>query len=118
MTVMKYDEAWSWAAPAGEDLTGDLNKFVKMNSDGELVLCGNGEAALGTLYEEAVENADATVIFGAVGKVICGGDVTAGSRVQSDGSGLAVTLGGGIPLGIALASGSADTVIPIAFIGR
>ncbi len=115
MSIFKYSEGLSYARNAGADLSGDLNKIAHVDADGDIVLAGAGEHAIGTIYEAAVEDKPVTIQFGGIAKVICGGTVTAGQRVASDASGLAVNAGsaGDFEIGTALTSGLVNEVIPV-----
>lgn len=95
MAVSKHSESANHAAPAGEDLTGKLNYFAKLNGDGEIVLCGDGEPMLGTITEENVENASASVHFGDILKVVAAAAINAGALVSSAAGGKANTAASG-----------------------
>lgn len=123
MAIQKLVEGLTYAAEAGEDLTGDLNKFVKLDNNGRVVLCGNDEKPLGTLFEEAAVDASGTergaasVQLGGIAKVIAGGVIAAGARVACGANGLAkagTTNPAGIALSAATGSGSVISVALIA----
>jgi hypothetical protein len=117
MAIFKLVEGLTYAAEAGEDLTGDLNKFVKLDSTGKVVLAGADEKALGTLFEEAPLAGAASVQIGGIAKVIASAAIAAGARVKVAAGGLAVT-GTTNPAGIALtAATAANSVIPVALVG-
>lgn len=116
MTIFKIPPEFTYATEAGEDLTGDLNKFVKVNAAGKLVLpTTQGESVFGTLIEEAVADGPASAQFGGIAKIKLGGTVNPGQRVMSTNGGLAVvaTAGNQSP-GYALKGGLINEVIPIA----
>lgn len=78
---------------AGADLSSDQHKFVVIASDGQVDLVGSaGADADGVLMNKpSAAGRDALVQFGGVAKVIVGsGGLTAGNKVQSDASGLAI----------------------------
>jgi len=117
MAGFKLDEAWTFAAAAGADLSSSVNRFVKLNSSGEVVLCGADEKPLGTLFEAAALGAAASVAMGAILKVVASAAISKGDRVASAASGKAKT-GTTNPAGIALTSAAADgEVISVAMVG-
>lgn len=119
MSIFKVHESFLHAATAGEDLTGDLNKIVKFNEAGNLVLAGNGEVAFGTVYEEAANGYPATVQFGCIAKVKLGGTVVPGQRVMSNGSGLGIAATSALyAIGQAITGGVSGDVIPVALGGH
>lgn len=117
MAGFKLDEAWTFAGIAGEDLSDAVNKLVVMNSDGEIVLAGSTEKALGTVFEAADEGAAVSVAMGAILKVVASAAIAKGARVMAAAGGLGVT-GTTNPVGIALTSCSAEgEVISVAAVG-
>lgn len=117
MAVFRVHESFLHAETAGEDLTGDLNKIVKLNESGTVVLAGNGEVALGTVYEEAASTYPVTVQIGCIAKVKLGGTVVPGQRVMSNASGLGIAATSGLyAIGQALKGGVSGDVIPV-FLG-
>lgn len=116
MSIYK-DVGLSYARNAGADLSTSLNLLAHVDTDGDLVLAGAGEHAIGTIIEGAVADKPATVQFGGIAKLVCGGTVTAGERVASDGAGKGVTATtGDFEVGTALETGAAEEVIPVALI--
>ena len=116
MSIYK-DVGLSYARNAGADLSTSLNLLAHVDTDGDLVLAGAGEHAIGTIIEGAVADKPATVQFGGIAKLVCGGTVTAGERVASDGAGKGVTATtGDFEVGTALEGGDAEEVIPVALI--
>lgn len=108
------------AIEAGADLRTNLNCLVKVDSNGEIVLCGSGEKALGSIYETNLNSSDdygpVTVQYRGIAKVKAGGAITKGARVQSGASGKATT-GATNPIGVALESASGDgSIIAVALI--
>ena len=121
MATMKVHESFLYAAEADADLRTNLNHFAKISADGEIALCGNDEAALGTIVEvnltgDAGRYGPVTVQFGGIAKVVLGGTVTPGQPVNSDANGEGETGGTNIR-GIALTGGVAGDVIDVALIG-
>ena len=115
--IEKIHESFLWARNAGADLSEKLHYFAKVDTDGDIVLCGDGEAALGVIYEAAAENKPVTVQFGCIGKVIAGGAITAGNRIASDAEGKAVAAAvGDFEVGTALYSADAGDLVAFAFI--
>lgn len=104
----------SYARAAGEDLTGKLHYIAHIDTDGDIVLAGDGEQPCGVITEEATAGNGASVQFLGIGKVIAGGSVTAGQNVASDtnGKGVAATSNEDV-LGIALESASANEIFPV-----
>lgn len=116
MSIYK-DVGLSYARNAGADLSTSLNLLAHVDTDGDLVLAGAGEHAIGTIIEGAVADKPATVQFGGIAKAVCGATVAAGARVASDGAGKVVTATtGDFEVGTALEGGDAEEVIPVALI--
>lgn len=81
---------------AGADLSSKRYYAVKLGTDAqEVVLCGDGEKAVGLLQNKPVENKGATVAVGGVAKGIAGGVIAKGAQVASDGNGKLVTAASG-----------------------
>ena len=104
----------TWTFIAGADLSAASNqyKFVKLNSTAKaVVLCGDGEDAVGVLQDTpAAGEATEVVIFG-VTKVAAGASFNPGVVISSGAAGIANTSANGdYMLGKALESG-ADGVI-------
>lgn len=111
MAIFKLVEGLTYAGDAGQDLSTSLNRFVKINSSKQIVLAGNGDAVLGTLFEVAASLGPASVQFGGIAKVVAGAAITAGARVQSDANGAAITLAAGVSVGMSLDGASGAGVI-------
>ena len=119
MTIQKIVEGLLHSENAGEDLSTYLNYFVKMHTDGTIMRCGDGEAALGTLVEGAISGKPVTVQFGGIGKVICAEAITPGAILASDANAKAVAAAAGdFVAGIALntSASSAGDLVPFAFV--
>lgn len=79
---------------AGADLSAKQYFFVKIDTDGDVILAGNGENAIGVLQNAPAEGEAANIAVAGVSKVIIG-DTTSldsGSVISSDANGKA-TLG-------------------------
>lgn len=108
MAIFKLPEAHTYAALAGADLSSSLNHFVKLNSSGQVVLCGNDEKPLGSLFEAAALGGAASVQTGGICKVVASAAIAAGARVACAANGEAKTSTGTNPVGIALNAVSAQ----------
>lgn len=102
MAVQKQDGLHTDVGVSGEDLTGDEFKFCKRDSDGEIVLCGDGDPIDGVISEGKAEGYHTS--FNTKGnpilKVIAAGVINRGAQVQSAAGGLAKS-GSNSPFGIA-----------------
>jgi hypothetical protein len=115
MSIYK-DLGMTYARNAGADLSAKQSYLAKIASDGDLELASAAtDSVIGVVTEGAVADKPATVQFGGIAKVICGGSITAGNRLTSDGDGKAVATSsaGNRVFGIALESGSANEIIPV-----
>ena len=118
MAINKLAEAFTYAADAGEDLSNSLNCLAKVNSDGELVLCGDNEKPLGAIYEVAALGAPASVYWASIIKAPAAAAIAAGARVACGANGRAKTSTGTNPIGIALnEAGAAGVMVSIAMVG-
>lgn len=116
MTTSK-DLSLSYARIAGADLSSALNKFVMIDTNGNVVLATAAAKVLGTIIEENNQNYPVSVQYGGQGKVIvgAGGSIAAGAQINSDASGLAAT-GSTNAVGVALNGGAPGNVIEFAFV--
>lgn len=116
MAIFKVNESFVHALIAGEDLTGDLNKIVKINASGQAVLTSvSGEVCFGTVYEEAASGYPATIQFGCIAKVKLGGTVEAGQRVMGNTAGLGIAATSALyAIGQALVGGVSGDIVPVA----
>ncbi len=84
---------------AGSDLSAstNLNRFVLIASDGQVDLVGSaGGEATGVLYNDPdAAGKAAQVAVGGVVRVMAGGTVTVGEKIQSNGIGDAITAASG-----------------------
>lgn len=100
---------------AGADLSAKQFFFVSVSSDGQIDPTGDGAVAIGVLQNKpSAAGQAAQVAISGTTKVECGGDVTRGGPVASDGSGNAVNAASGdIILGEALETGADGKLIAI-----
>lgn len=114
MATFQVPEHFLYAQASGEDLSSALYKLVKIDTDGDLVLAGDGEEVFGAVTEGAASTYPSTAQFGGIAKVILGGTVTAGQRVASNASGVGVVATTGeYSFGIAMGSGVTSGVISV-----
>lgn len=83
------------ARPAGADLSDALYLLVKMNSDGNFIIAGEGDTPYGSVYEAAPQGQRCTVDVEGIIKVKLSGSITAGDKVACAASGLASAVGTG-----------------------
>lgn len=74
---------------AGADLSTHQFKAVKLDTNGNVVLSGVGELAIGILQNKPANGQPATVRISGVSKMIAGGAIGAGVAVASDANGKA-----------------------------
>lgn len=112
---MSFNEALTEITlAAGADLSAKQYFIVKVDSSGDAVLAGDGEAAIGILQNKPTSGDAATVAVSGVSKCEAGASITAGALVSSDASGNVVTAAtGDIVLGKALASADDGDIIPV-----
>ena len=103
------------SAEAGSDLSAKQYRFVDMASDAAVdAVSAAGGDAIGVLQNAPLAGEAASVAVMGVAKVVAGGTITAGDRVQSDANGEALTAASGdIVLGRALKGGAAGDVLEI-----
>lgn len=94
MAVTRADGADYDAKIAGADLSAKLFFAAKLNTDGELVLAGDGEEVYGIITEVATEGYPATVQKSGMTKAVCGAAINPGVKVMSDGNGKLITATG------------------------
>lgn len=103
---------------AESDLSSSQYLLVKMGTeDSKVVLCGDGEDAVGVLVEPAVADGAVTVAVGGQVKVVAGGTFSRGAKLASDASGKVVTaISTDVVVGTAVTSaGAADEVVTMEF---
>lgn len=93
---------------ATSSLAASQYLFVKLDSNGQIVLCGSGQYAIGVLQDKpAAGDPGAVCGPGDITKVQCGGTINAGGDVSCDSSGKAVAAtSGAYVLGQALTAGA------------
>lgn len=117
MATMQIVESLMYARNAGADLSTKLHYLAKIDTDGDIVLAGDGEQVFGTIYEAATENNPVTLQFGGLGKCILAATVAAGAKMASDSDGKGVTATTGeYAFGICLEGGDAGNIATFAFI--
>lgn len=101
------------SVPAGSDLSTKQYYAVKINSSGQLALCGDDEVAYGILQDKpsAAGRAGCVAVSG-ISKCVFGGTVAAGDVVNVDGNGKIVALatGDGRMLGICRVGGTSGKI--------
>ena len=75
---------------AGADLSASQYLAVKLNSSGQVVVAGAGEAAIGILQNKPGAGQAATVRVGGASKAKAGGTIAAGADVAANSSGAIV----------------------------
>lgn len=87
---MAYEDAGKQISVlAGADLSASQYRAVKVNSAGQVVLCGAGETAIGILQNRPASGKVATVMVAGVSKMVAGAPIAAGDLVASDAAGKA-----------------------------
>ncbi len=105
---------------AGADLSTKQYYFVKQDASGSIVLCGAGEAAIGSLKDDPTIGETGTVVVLGVGKVKAGAAFGIGANLTSDAAGRAVTAGASDAVnGISLAAaGAANEIVSVLMVCR
>lgn len=104
------------AFKAGADLSSHQYKFVKFNTDEtEVVLCGDGEAAIGVVMNAPASGGDAEVARPGGGALLkIGASITAGDLVASGANGTGDAGTSGDPaIARADTDGASGDVIPV-----
>lgn len=87
---------------------------VKLDSNGQIVICGDGESALGVLQDTPGAGEIGRVMTLGVTFAKAGDAITAGSNVAMDANGEFVTAGGGdAVIGVALATAAHNDIFPV-----
>lgn len=108
-----YEQALTCVTlPAAGDLSADQYRFVKVTSDGEVELAGDGDAAFGVLQNDPdAAGKAATVAVAGITKVRCSATVAAGVAVGSAANGLAApATSAEIILGTMIVDGANGTI--------
>src|SRR5690606_9107063 len=95
---------------AAADLSSSKNLFIGFDGD----ICANGAKALGVLNADTDLNEQAPVTTAGIALVLTGNSVSLGDKLQSNGSGKAITFSSGEANGYALdAANGADELIRV-----
>lgn len=114
MAFEQVPEMLEYARNAGADLSAKLFYLAKIDTDGDVVLAGDGEAVAGVIREAAVADKPVTIQFGGIAKVIAAASFNPGTKLASDGNGKAVTATSGeYCFGIALTAGADGTIVSV-----
>ena len=104
---------------AGESLTGDQFRAVKLNSSGKIVGCGAGESGIGVLQDKPASGEVGCVWMAGVTKVVYGDTVVAGDNLTPDASGRFVPANGNdVVWGVAFESGAVNTLGTMGMVAR
>jgi hypothetical protein len=76
---------------AGADLSAKQFYAVKVNSSGQAVTAGAGEAAIGIVQNDPASGQAGAIRVAGVSKAVAGGNVTAGAQVAANADGKIVT---------------------------
>ena len=117
---MSYDlNNYNVSLLAAADLSGAQYKCVSLDSNGRIIQSTATSLTIGILQTKPTSGQFGSVSFMGVSKVLLGGAVTAGARVHSNATGLAVaaTTAGNAVIGIALEGGASGDVVPV-LLGR
>lgn len=116
MSTQKFHESLLYPRNAGEDLSSSLFYLAHVDTDGDIVLAGAGDVAIGSIFEAAASGYPVTVQTGGIMKVIVGtGGLTAGQGVKPEAGGAGVNgaTAGDINVGIALQTGAVGEIISV-----
>lgn len=98
---------------ASGDLSTKQYYAVKIDSNAQIAVAGEGDKGIGILQDKpAAANRAGCVAIGGISKCVWGGSVTKGDRVVQNSTGKLVTVGSGDDwsLGVALSTGASDTI--------
>lgn len=101
---------------AGADLSAKQYRFVEIAADGQVdAVSSAGGNAIGVLQNDpSAAGRAATIAVAGIVKVVAGGTVAAGARVQADAAGDAITAAtGDYVLGTALTGGADGELIEV-----
>lgn len=116
--MASYSNVQTVSLIAGADLSAAQYLFVKADTtDGQVVLCGDGENAIGVLVNAPASGEAAVVAISGLQKVkVAAGGVTGGGIISCAASGLCTnSANGDYSLGTALDDGSAGEIIRVLF---
>lgn len=101
------------AIPASTDLSAKQYYLMKIDTNGQLAVCGEGGNPVGVLQDApAAANRPGCVAVGGITRVLAGGSFNPGDRLSSDSNGKAVAVGSSDDycIGIALAAGASGKI--------
>jgi hypothetical protein len=101
-----------YAAPAGEDLSSALFHFASVDTDGRIILAGDGAYAIGVIIEGNTENRPVSVQCDGIGKVKLGATLDAGVAVGPSASPEGCAVSGGTN-GVLLTGGQAGEIVSV-----
>lgn len=81
---------WTETFNAGADLRTHQYKFVKLNANHQVILCGSGEAGCGVLQNAPFTGQEALVCIAGRTPIIMAGLLAAGKLIKSDAAALGV----------------------------
>jgi hypothetical protein len=116
MSIERFDGADLDSLEAGADLSGQLFRFARIDTDGRLVRAGNGQNAYGVIREGSIAGNFTTVVVRRLVRVEAGAAITAGTEVMCDTDGRAIpaTGAGNVILGVARGAASdAGVIFPV-----
>lgn len=103
---------------AGADLSNSQYKAVKIDANGNVVLAGAGENAIGILQNAPEQGKVASVMVLGESKAVYGDTVTAGANLEVDASGRLVPATSGAVVAVARESGNADEIHTVLLVTR
>lgn len=104
---------------AGADLQLKRYYAVKVNTDGDIVLAGAGENAIGILQNTPNHDQSGAVMTLGVAFFVSGGVIAAGANLTPDASGKLVTAGGGdAVIGVALKAAANNDIGTVLLVTR
>ncbi len=77
---------------SGADLRDKMYHLVKLDNDGDLILCGNNEISIGVLDGKPNVGENVSVIILGTSKIVSGGEINVGSLVISNEQGKVIKL--------------------------
>jgi hypothetical protein len=114
MAVERHDSANMESAIGAADLSEKVFYLGTIDNTGKLAVCGNQGIVAGVITEGKAAGLYSTFSRGPKVKVIAGGSITAGERVESDGNGKAAA-GTTAVFGVARTSASANEIVEVDF---
>lgn len=120
---MAYDDVRHYlvGVVAGDDLSADQHKFVKVHTNGKILLADSDVLAVGVLMNKpsASGQAASVAIMPSIVKLLVGETIVAGDKVMSDTGGLAATATTGKYVkGIALEDGAVGSLVTVQLVDQ